>query len=203
MRGSISGHAAFWCVLVVSGFSADDVSPSGPMGLSKPETPATDVPAKPHPVSNRLLTAATENFHYVVPGETPTPPVTVHEFDPESVSALRLPRFIIRGERPPPFSEREFYTKKGLLELAKQRYLTDTYRMLNPFGFMQDSYAMRRYNEDERFRQMEEMNRLVKLSELSGDEEETRKLQRETKRIFNRGFLLGERWVSGAALNAR
>ncbi len=203
MRGSISSHAVIWWALVGTAFAADNaiVLRAAEALAAGQSTSGPEV--KSHPVSDRILAAAIENFRFSAPGEAPSAPVALREFELETPNALHLPRFIVRGERPPLFSEREFYTRKGLLEVAKQRYLTETHRALNPFPFMQNSYAMRRYREDERSRQMGEMDRLVNLAELSGELEETQKLRRESKRIFNRGFHLGERWISGAALNAK
>jgi len=76
---------------------------------------------------------------------------------------LRLPDYVVREKKPPVFRERDIHSATGLAALATRRYLSETAQALNrytiPFlGNGAQAYALARYEEDERLRNIRELN---------------------------------------------
>jgi len=75
---------------------------------------------------------------------------------------LRLPDYVVREKKPPVFRERDIHSPSGLAALAARRYLSETAQALNRFrlplfGGGAQAYALARYEEDERLRNIREL----------------------------------------------
>jgi len=125
-----------------------------------PAAAAPGAPRRHRVISSDIaaqLSAATPKY-------TPPPPkpaVTEEEepdlrdIDKPKNGIIRLPKYVVHEKPPPMLTERAVYTKSGLSDLAKKRYLTEGYRALNRFtlplfGVSAETQAMMLYEEDER-----------------------------------------------------
>src|SRR5690606_20099473 len=89
--------------------------------------------------------------------------IDMREVDKPRNQIIRLPEYVVREEKPPVFRERDIYTQKGLRELARMRYLSETGQALNRFniplfGMGADAYALMRYEEEERLNNISDLN---------------------------------------------
>lgn len=113
-----------------------------------------------------------------MPKYTPPPPkapepdedegVDLRDIDKPRNEIIRLPKYVVREPRPPVLSERAIHTKSGLADLAMRRYVTEGYKALNSFtiplfGSSAESYAMMRYEEDERLRNMKDLTETARM----------------------------------------
>jgi len=130
-------------------------------GTETPSAPnAPTAPRRHRAISPDIaaqLSAATPKY-------TPPPPkpaVTEEEepdlrdVDKPKNGIIRLPKYVVHEKPPPMLTERAVYTKSGLADLAKKRYLTEGYRAFNRFtlplfGVSAETQAMMLYEEDER-----------------------------------------------------
>jgi len=85
---------------------------------------------------------------------------------------LRLPDYVVREKKPPVFRERDIHSPSGLASLATLRYLSETGQALNrytlPLFGRANAYALARYEEDERLRNIRDLNDTARdLGQLS------------------------------------
>lgn len=79
----------------------------------------------------------------------------LREIDKPRNQIIRLPDYVVREKKPPVFRERDINTTKGLAELARKRYVTESVQALNRyrlplFGQGLEAYTLMMYAEDER-----------------------------------------------------
>lgn len=134
--------------------------------LAEPPTSAPSSPApKPkreRPISDNLASTLAASMPKYNPPPKPRPEeeaVDLREVDKPRNGIIRLPKYTVREKRPPVFRERDIYTSGGFAELAKRRYLTPTYRLLNsvyiPFlTASPEQHALAMYAEQERLDNM-------------------------------------------------
>jgi hypothetical protein len=136
---------------------------------------AASEPSRERAVSPALAAALAERM----PRYNPPPPP--REPTEEEIAAaqpknkiIRLPAVVVEEKRPPVFTDRDLHTRKGMAELAVNRYLSELDRgVLNRytlplFGQSQEKRAMEAYLEDERLRQMDtaaDHERTIRASE--------------------------------------
>ena len=114
--------------------------------------------------------------------------------DPEAPrnKIIRLPKQVVQASRPPIFKEREIHTKKGLSDLAVQRYLNKfDSKVLNRFtiplfGTSNEDRAMAMYYEDERLQNMQDLKDTAEALQRSGDASGAEYLRKESNRTFMR-----------------
>jgi hypothetical protein len=105
---------------------------------------------------------------------------------------IRLPRYIVEGDRPPVFRERDIYTKQALAAIAMRRYLSGLDRsVLNRFtlplvGMSQEKRAMAMYDEDARLQDISDLKNAAANASKAGDKAESDYLLRETNATFLR-----------------
>jgi len=109
------------------------------------------------------LAAGMPKYNPPKPVEKTEDDIDMREVDKPRNQIIRLPEYVVREERPPVFRERDIHTQKGLRELARMRYLSDTGQALNRFniplfGMGADAYALMRYEEDERLKNISDLN---------------------------------------------
>ncbi len=100
----------------------------------------------------------------------PTPPPTpieeqpdLRETDKPKNGIVRLPNYVVREAKPPVFRERDINTQQGMANIAMKKYSTEASRALNRFtipifGQTQEQRALAQYAEDERLRNIGELN---------------------------------------------
>lgn len=129
--------------------------------------PPVEVSGPTERVSRTTADAVSSRFSYQTPKPAePKAPEPVEE-EPKN-GIVRLPSYIVEGYRPPVFSERDINTNKGLSDVAVRRYLGEVGTALNSFslpffGMSKEQYAMMRYEEEERLRNMKETNESIYL----------------------------------------
>lgn len=116
----------------------------------------------------------------------------MREEDKPRNKIIRLPEYVVREEKPPVFRERDIYTSKGLAALAKSRYLSETSLGLNKFtiplfGIGAEAYALMLYQEDERLKNISDLNETADDIERV-DQENAKEIREATRDTYGRGF---------------
>jgi hypothetical protein len=117
----------------------------------------------------------------------------LREVDRPRNSIIRLPKYIVEGERPPVFRERDIHTEKGLADLAIKRYLSTVHTNLNRYhlpsmlgGISSEELALQMYREQERLRNMQEFDERVYLYRATGDDRSATQLKKDSDATFMR-----------------
>ena len=178
---------------LVSPALADTSTETAPVAVPKAEDPAPPAPKRERPISGNLAATLAAGMPKYNPPPKPKPQdeaVDLREVDKPRNGIIRLPNYTVREKKPPVFRERDIYTNKGLGELARHRYLTPTYRLLNsvyvPFLTASPTqHAMAMYAEDERLNNMSELEDNARTVEKS-DPEDGAYIRRASNETFMR-----------------
>jgi hypothetical protein len=141
---------------------------SSPVSRTAREEPLTSpAPAakKERPISSGVASALAASMPKYNPPPKPNPDdedVDLRDVDKPRNGIIRLPKYTVQEKKPPVFRERDIFTRGGLADLAKSRYLTATDRVLNRvtlplFGTSAEARAMAMYAEDERLNNMSDL----------------------------------------------
>jgi hypothetical protein len=174
---------------------------TAPAAPTAPAANATNVPGK---AGATAITASLPRYA-PPPKQAPKKPAadveTEDEAEPEGTplssdqprnKIIRLPRYIVEGDRPPVFRERDIYTKQALAAIAMRRYLSGLDRsVLNRytlplFGTSQEKRAMAMYEEDARLQNIADLKNASTNASKAGDKAESDYLLRETNATFLR-----------------
>ncbi|HWL15719.1 MAG TPA: hypothetical protein VNR00_08945, partial [Opitutus sp.] len=163
------------------------------VAVPKAEDHAPPAPKRERPISSNLAATLAAGMPKYNPPPKPKPQdeaVDLREVDKPRNGIIRLPNYTVREKKPPVFRERDIYTSKGLGELARHRYLTPTYRLLNsvyvPFLTASPTqHAMAMYAEDERLNNMSELEDNARTVEKS-DPEDGAYIRRASNETFMR-----------------
>lgn len=104
---------------------------------------------------------------------------------------IRLPEYVVRQDKAPIFRERDINTKAGLQKLAMKRYFSETSLALNKlriplFGDIEE-YALMLYQQDERLKNMSELNETADDLDRV-DPENAEEIRKATRDTYDRGF---------------
>jgi hypothetical protein len=164
----------------------------------EPSSADTSKPKKERAVSPGVASALAASMPKYNPPPKPDPAdqdVDLREIDRPRNGIIRLPKYTVQEKKPPVFRERDIFTRGGLEDLARQRYLSATHRLLNrvtlPISFSTnpESLAMAMYAEDERLNNMSELKENARdISQL--DSEDGAYIKRITDETYmrNSGF---------------
>ncbi len=124
----------------------------------------------------------------------------LRETDKPKNTIVRLPDYIVQEKKPAVFSERTISTEKGLTDIAVRRYISDLDHALNRFtlplfGSSYQARAVSMYQEDERLRNMADLNGAAEGASKS-DPAAGAYIRRETQETFMRTSDFG--WNGGA-----
>ena len=180
---------------------ATSSAPATPSALVTPTAPAASaatVSAKP---GNSPITAGLPRYN-PPPKPAPKKPAADVEGDDEAEpedaplspdqprnKIIRLPRYIVEGDRPPVFRERDVYTKQALAAIAMRRYLSTFDRsFLNRYNILgsKEGRAMAMYEEDERLQNIADLKKAAANARLAGDQADSDYILRETNATFLR-----------------
>jgi hypothetical protein len=140
-----------------------------PAPLAANDNPAVATPAparkKERVASPALAAALAASRPKYNPPPKPDPAdedVDLREIDKPRNGIIRLPKYTVQEKKPPVFRERDIFTRGGLADLARNRYLSATDRILNRvtlplFGTSSEARAMAMYAEDERLNNMSDL----------------------------------------------
>lgn len=92
----------------------------------------------------------------------------MRDIDKPRNTIIRLPDYVVREPKPAVLSERAVHTDKGLANIAVRRFISEFDLAMNRltlplFGNSVESRAMMMYEEDERLRNMSELNENVRM----------------------------------------
>ncbi|MFO1452061.1 MAG: hypothetical protein U1F61_28105 [Opitutaceae bacterium] len=172
-----------------SAVQAQAVTPSPP-----PDRPTVEVSGPSKRLSKTTLSAVTAGIAYEVPAqkkpeEKKPEPAEAEEEGPKN-GIIRLPQYIVEGDRPPVFRPRDVNTKKGLGQIAVDKYFTETGKALNRFtiplfGMSKEQYALMMWEEEERLKNMKNASENVYLLRQT-DPAAAAQLKREVDQTFIR-----------------
>jgi hypothetical protein len=138
----------------------------GPTSATPPPPPTTY--KRERAISSEVAASLAAAMPKYNPPKPPPPkpvelPPDLRETDKPKNGIVRLPNYVVRESKSPVFRERDINTQQGLANIAKQRYLTETDRALSPFtiplfGTSPEQRAMAMYAEDERLKNIGELN---------------------------------------------
>lgn len=148
------------------------------------------------------LAAASPKYSPPPPKPEPKPESELQdmrEIDKPKNQIIRLSPVIVREPKPVIFSERAIHTEKGLTDIAMRRYISDADRALNRFtlplfGSSKESRAMAMYREDERLRNMSELEATA-TAVSAADAAGGTYIRRETEKTYMRSTDFG--WNNG------
>lgn len=114
----------------------------------------------------------------------------LREIDKPKNTIIRLPKFIVQEPRPPVFRERDLNTSKAFTDLVLRRYVSETGLALNRYtlpiiGGGLKAYAMQRYADDERLKNMADFADRANMVEKS-DASAGLYIKREVEKTFLR-----------------
>ena len=189
-------RTALWTLLAALGLSTTPVvlgqaSPNAPRPAG--DRPTVEVSGPSDRVSRSTLSAVAAGISFQPPAP-PAPPAPKtaeeEEADAPKNGIVRLPEYVVQGERPPVFRERDVNTKKGLGEIAVKRFFGEAGKALNAyhlplFGMSKDQYALMLYEQEERLKNMKEASDKVSLLRES-DPIAAEQLKREVDQTFIR-----------------
>ena len=144
-----------------------DAHPAGTDGETKRDASLDlSIGKRERPYSSSVAAALASTMPKYNPPPKPKPEdesVDLREVDKPKNGIIRLPRYTVQEQKPPVFRERDIYTAHGLSDLAKRRYLTPTYRLLNSvyipfFTASPEQHAMQMYQEDERLQNIADLS---------------------------------------------
>ncbi|MEY3773460.1 MAG: hypothetical protein RLZZ129_240 [Verrucomicrobiota bacterium] len=142
------------------------------LGLSAGRLPAqTEARAEENPrsraISSEVASALAAGMPKYQPPKPVEPKVEAEEIDLRETDQprnriIRLPDFVVQEKKPPVFRERDLHTRKGLVDLAKQRYFSEAAQGLNRFrlplfGQGIDAYVLQMQADDERLQNITDL----------------------------------------------
>ncbi|MBL9209433.1 MAG: hypothetical protein JNL92_03145 [Opitutaceae bacterium] len=167
--------------------------------------PARATPKRTRAISSEVAAALAAAAPKYTPPPPPPPPkpeteqVDLREIDKPKNTIVRLPKYIVREAKPPVFTERSIHTEKGLTDIAMRRYISDADRALNRwtlplFGTSKESRAMAMYAEDERLKNMTNLEEAA-IAASKSDAAAGTYIRKEAQKTFLRSSDFG--WSSG------
>ena len=184
--------------------SATSAAPATETALAAPTAPAASSTSAPGKAG---ATAITSGLPRYAPPPKPAPKKPAADVEAEDEAEpedrplapdqprnkiIRLPRYIVEGDRPPVFRERDIFTKQALAAIAMRRYLSTFDRsFLNRYtlpllGISPEARAMAMYEEDARLQNIADLKKAAADARMAGDKAESDYLLRETDRTFLR-----------------
>jgi len=142
------------------------------LGLSAGRLPAqTETRAEENQrsraISSEVASALAAGMPKYQPPKPVEPKVEAEEIDLRETDQprnriIRLPDFVVQEKKPPVFRERDLHTRKGLVDLAKQRYFSEAAQGLNRFriplfGQGIDAYALQMQADAERLQNITDL----------------------------------------------
>jgi hypothetical protein len=176
-----------------------------PAATQKTESNAPATPRRNRAISSEVaaaLAAAAPKYTPPPPAPPPKPEselVDLREVDKPKNTIVRLPKYVVQEPKPPVFTERSIHTEKGLTDIAMRRYISDADRALNRwtlplFGTSKEARAMAMYAEDERLRNMANLEETA-IAASKSDAAAGTYIRKEAQKTFLRSSDFG--WSSG------
>lgn len=179
---------ALACLLAVLGTGPSPALAQSEEGLERaaPAQPAPPPAGKPRTVSSAtaaMLAASMPKFDPPKPAPKPEPvkEVDLRDIDKPKNGIIRLPKYVVHGEKPPIFREEDLYTKRGLTGLAMHRYAGLN---IGPLSGLNAPIALEMYREDERLQSMSDLAETAHAMSRGGDDPEGQYILRQTQDTY-------------------
>jgi hypothetical protein len=132
-------------------------------------------------VSSEVAAAVASSLPKYQPPPKPTERTAsdLRETDKPKNDIIRLEKFIVREPKPPVFTERQLSTRKGLADLAMKR---QPGLKIGNFGGMNEGPALLMYAEQERLKNIADLNKDARDAKNSGDSSASDHILRENNR---------------------
>jgi hypothetical protein len=178
----------------LSALRAQDVNPTAAASAPGPATPTAPAAHPPPPpartvesgeIASMLAASMPKYDPPKPPPKQVDPDVDLRDIDKPRNDIIRLPKYVVHGEKPAVFRERDLYTKSGLGQLALLRY-----RGLN-VGFLpglNQPIAEQMYRDDERLQNMAALQDTADTMRRGGDSAESIYIMRASNDTFIRGL---------------
>ncbi len=188
--------------LVALSLPATSPAQTAPTPLPSPLAgPAANANPAPEPVrpkrerrmSSNLASSLSATLPKYNPPPKPNPEdedVDLRDVDKPKNGIIRLPKYTVQEKKPPVFRERDIFNRAGFADLAKRRYLTNTYRALNSFYIplftaSPEEHALAMYAEDERLQNMSDLKETARDVSRSS-QRDAAAIRRATKDTYMR-----------------
>lgn len=167
--------------------------------------PAPAAPRRNRVISSEVaaaLAAAAPKYEPQAPKPPPKPEselVDLRDVDKPKNTIVRLKPYVVQEPKPPIFTERSIHTEKGLTDIAMRRYISDADRALNRwtlplFGTSKEARAMAMYAEEERLRNMANLEETA-IAASKSDAAGGSYIRKEAQKTYLRSADFG--WSSG------
>lgn len=186
-------RTALWTLLAALVLSTGPVllgqaSPTAPRPAG--DRPTVEVSGPSDRVSRSTLSAVAAGISFQPPAPPAPKAAEEEEADAPKNGIVRLPEYVVQGERPPVFREKDVNTQKGLGEIAVKRFFGEAGKALNAyhlplFGMSKEQYALMLYEQEERLKNMKDASDKVSLLRES-DPIAAEQLKREVDQTFIR-----------------
>ncbi|HEU5080274.1 MAG TPA: hypothetical protein VFT72_13770 [Opitutaceae bacterium] len=180
---------SFWLIGILCGAAsifAQTGSDTAPSPTPRARDNLNSDSERPQRVSAEVSRSLTAGIKWEAPTPAPAKKADADEedaadseMDKPKNGIVRLPKYLIQGERPPVFTERDINTQKGLAALAVKRYLSNVHQNLNKYhlpgflgGMSNEELAMQMYREEERLKNMHDMQETSYVLRKAGDTKE-------------------------------
>ncbi len=198
----MASHPFSLCLCLAGLFALTVGAQTPPPATTSPGAEDTRSGRRTRQMSPELSAALAAGVKYEAPAPQRAPEpdedldsedTDLREIDRPRNTIIRLPKYVVEGERPAVFTERELNTGRGLADLAVKRYLSGVHTRLNRFtlpsilgGISNEALAMEMYREEERLQNIRAFDERVYLYRQAGDEEAADALQDDAQRTFMR-----------------
>jgi hypothetical protein len=154
--------------------------------------PSPDYHGDPPRIQSNELAGALVNS---LPKYTPPPPPAPKKPEAEEAQprngVIRLPKVVVREEKPPVFTEKQLYTPKSLGDIQIQRYTgLDPAKMPGVAApitrFVFSDYAKQMQADADRQQNLSDSNDMARAAALSGDPGESQYIKRVSSDTFMR-----------------
>lgn len=208
-KALISSLAAMLAVASAAAQSTQP-TPSGPLAdpanrsnVESTSTRKAAPPSRPRAISPEVAAQLSANTPKYAPPPPKPPPKPeeelpdMREIDKPRNTIIRLPQYVVQEQKPAVLDERAVHTSKGLADLAVRRYISDADRALNRFtlplfGRSYQERALQMYAEEERLRNMADLNDAAAMVSTR-DKEAGAYVKREAERTYLRSSDFGWR----------
>lgn len=180
-------------------------APSAAEPKTEKAAPAPAAPRRNRVISSEVaaaLAAAAPKYEPQAPKPPPKPEselVDLRDVDKPKNTIVRLKPYVVQEPKPPIFTERSIHTEKGLTDIAMRRYISDADRALNRwtlplFGTSKEARAMAMYAEEERLRNMANLEETA-IAASKSDAAGGSYIRKEAQKTYLRSADFG--WSSG------
>jgi hypothetical protein len=169
---------------------ASAVAPSAEKPALALAVPAPDRTAdKPQSTDLSAMLSATRPQYAPPPPAAPKPEeemADARDIDKPKNRIIRLPKYVVRAEKPPIFREKDIYTSDGIARLALLRY--GGLNILPGTSALNAGVATEMYREDERLKNMSSLEDEAASMQRGGDKDEAKFIREASQSTYQQSL---------------